>query len=273
PSRRCPARACRAASPAATHRSWASAERNSSRIDPMIAEPHTQRRPTVRKIIRWLVVPWMLVGVHAAHAQTTNIGIDFLCAADTAKARCRDAISIGQSWHAAFAVRNKGGREIRDWTFDIDLVNHATGDSIAVKHGVAGDTLSVGETRFVNWPMAAFDEKGDWSVFVRVQAENETPGSGGNNVSEWRFRVENPVSDIGMSYVCVSDSTNIPCLGELAPGQPFRLEFQVLNKGGKPIDDWSYDITRVDSAGRVPLKVQEPGPPIPVTGVLTLHWD
>src|SRR6185503_17580699 len=100
----------------------------------------------------------------------------------------------------------------------------------------------------VNWPspqvFTEADKGESWRVEVRAvikdPAHPESPERQSNNSASATFQVQNPISDIGVGFVCVTDSLKYRCLDRVFPGQSWHVLFSVFNKGERPILNWSY---------------------------------
>ena len=208
----------------------------------------------------------------------SDIGVRDVCMAlDDGLKACTDTLFTQQPWHILFTVANKGEKALDLWSFDITLVDPQTGDSTALKAQEPGAPLQVGESRRINWPSPRnFDvsEKGQWQVVVRValrdSANPEPTPLQANNHASTAFEVQNkppPISDIGVHDVCVSrDDPLKECTGFLFTEQPWHIQFNVFNKGEKPLDSWNFGITLVNlqTGDSTAIKTGQPGPEPPV---------
>ena len=146
----------------------------------------------------------------------TDIAIQFKCVVDTSAGfGCRDHIFPGQPWNVVFYAYNAGDLPLTSWSYDIDLVNLDTGEHTPLKTQTAGDPLNPSTSTNVIWPSPmVFDEsqKGShWRVDLRGTVKDplnpEPPDRQQNNVASWEFRVQNPVPDIQIGYVCVTQDS------------------------------------------------------------------
>src|SRR5207249_3279392 len=90
-----------------------------------------------------------------------------------------------------------------------------------------------------------------------------------------------PVNDVGIvsGSVCVNQAISgtpkpTQCPNQIFADQPWQVDFTVLNKGNKPLTNWSYFITLFDLNGGATtvLKQQVPGPTVGVNGTMPIKW-
>ena len=249
-------------------------------VDVRVKQANPDVSPTNNRTIAQFVVENKPEGV-------SDIGIDGVCVtrATAAAKQCTDVLFTEQPWHVMFKVVNKGEKAVEDWSFDI-VLSHGLQPPIVVKQQVAGQPLPVGGVTTMNWPVPQIftpADKGEWTVDVIVEVKDPTnpepPELQINNRGSATFGVENkptPRSDIGLQSVCVTrggPTIDKICTDVLYTQQPWHVMFQVVNKGDKAVDDWSFDIF-LFTPGQplIPLKQQVAGPPVALGATVTVNW-
>lgn len=203
----------------------------------------------------------------------SDIAVYSKCVFDSAGSNCQYRVFPGQHWDVYFTVQNMGERPLAKWSYDIDLIQLATGDTTHLARGVPGDSLGRGgfPTSF-RWPSPyVYDESqkgGEWQVDVTATVTDslhpEPPDRQYNNRASSTFRVENPVVDLAAGFKCVTDSIG-NCTGRILPGQTWYVQFDAHNSGERPIQSWGYTVDLVDlgTGNRTTLRTEDHLPAIP----------
>ena len=210
--------------------------------------------------------------VNKPRPEVTDIGIVTACVSDSLKKRCVDTLFTYQPWHVAFLVQNKGNKDVLNWSFHIDLIDQASGQLYVLKNQtpVPQPLPAGGPPVGVNWvaPAAQYfngGQKGFWKAVVTVDAKD--PGNPDqdlhNNQATVVFEVQNKrpadVSDIGIGFLCVTDTNKIcppPTVqSRIFTEAPWSVDFTVVNKGNKPILHWSFGIL-LSRPGTPPIQIK-----------------
>jgi hypothetical protein len=127
----------------------------------------------------------------------SGMGVKSACVVDSAAATCVNAIE-GEPWDIVFCVFNDGPTSVDAWSFDIDLINTVSGETIPIETAQAGEPLLVDETRTIQWPSGiVFGPEDDGKnyrveVSVRLGQAAEPADRLFNNMAATEFIVLGP---------------------------------------------------------------------------------